>query len=190
MSIIQMILLGIGLAMDAGAVGMTDGLVNPKMNLSKVILIAFFFGLFQMLMPLIGYFAGNLFTDFISKFTPWLALILLGFIGGKMLFEGIRHLKENEVEDVNLTLKGLLLQAVATSIDALTVGLIFVGKGHTTALVASVIIGITTFMITFLCVYIGKKFGDKLGSKAEILGGAILIIIGLKIFIEYLIEIL
>ena len=189
MGIIQMIFLGIGLAMDAGAVAMGNGLAEPKMKIKKIILISLFFGAFQLLMPLIGYFAGSIFTELISQFTPWIALILLGFIGGKMIYEGIKD-SDEEKEETNLSLSGLVIQAIATSIDALTVGLIFVGKGHSTAILASVIIGIVTFMISFGCVLIGKKFGDKLGSKAEIVGGIILIIIGLKTFIEYLIEIL
>lgn len=188
MSTFQMFLLGLGLAMDAGAVAMSNGLANNKMKIKKMILIAFFFGLFQMGMPLIGYFAGSIFTNFISRFTPWLALILLGFIGGKMIYEGIKG-NDEEVES-NLTINGLLVQAVATSIDALTVGLIFVGKGNSTAILASLIIGIVTFIISLVCVVLGKKFGDKLGSKAEIFGGIILIAIGLKTFIEYLIEVL
>ena len=116
MSAFQMFLLGLGLAMDAGAVAMSNGLADNKMKIKKMMLIAFFFGLFQMGMPLIGYFAGSIFTNFISRFTPWLALILLGFIGGKMIYEGIKG-NDEEVES-NLTINGLLVQAVATSIDA------------------------------------------------------------------------
>ncbi len=190
MKLIEMICLGIGLAMDAGAVSMTDGLVESKMRFRKMLLIAFFFGLFQMVMPLIGYFAGSIFTNFIKQFTPWLALILLGFIGGKMLIEGIKHLKEKEEVNKSLTIRNLFIQAIATSIDALTVGLIFVGKGNDTMFLASIIIGVVTFIISILCIIIGKKFGNTLGAKAEIFGGIILIIIGLKTFIEYLVEVL
>ena len=158
MGIIQMIFLGVGLAMDAGAVAMGNGLADSKMKIRKTILIALFFGAFQLLMPLIGYFAGSIFTEFISQFTPWLALVLLGLIGGKMIYEGIKD-SDEEKEETNLSLSGLVIQAIATSIDALTVGLIFVGKGHSTAILASVIIGIVTFMISFGCViHLNYKF--------------------------------
>lgn len=188
---VQAILLGLGLAMDAGAVSMTDGLIEPKMKVHKSLLIALMFGLFQCIMPIIGYFAGSIFTAFISKFTAWFALILLGYIGGKMLFDGIKHLKNPEsVKLKPITFGNLCLQAVATSIDALAIGLIFVGHGTSNAIISSGIIGIVTFIISIACIYIGKHFGTKLSNKAEIIGGVILIGIGIKIFIEYLITIL
>lgn len=187
---VQAILLGLGLAMDAGAVSMTDGLIESKMKIRKALLIAFMFGLFQCGMPLIGYFAGSIFTAFISKFTAWFALILLGYIGGKMLIDGIKHLKNPEsVELKPLTFGNLFIQAIATSIDALAIGLIFVGHGTTNALISSGIIGVVTFIVAITCVYIGKHFGTKLSNKAEIIGGIILLGIGLKIFIEYLISV-
>lgn len=190
MNIGQMILLGVGMAMDASAVSMTNGLVEPKMKRSKMLLIALAFGFFQFAMPIIGYFAGSIFEDFLTKFTSWVALILLSFIGGKMLIEGIKHSNCDECENTVLTLKGLFIQAIATSIDALTIGLIFVGWKTSRAFLASGIIGIVTFMLSYICIIIGKKFGDKLSNKAEIIGGLILIAIGLKTFIEYLINVL
>lgn len=191
MGIIQMLLLGVGMAMDASAVSMTNGLVEPKMKVKKALLIAFFFGFFQFAMPLIGFLAGSVFTEFLKPFTAWLALILLSIIGGKMLIEGIKaHNDEAEEVETVLTLKGLFLQAIATSIDALTLGLIFIGMEFNQVFLACGIIGIVTFILSFVCVYIGKAFGNKLQDKAQIIGGIILIVMGLKIFIEYLIEVL
>lgn len=186
MGIIEMLFLGIGLSMDASAVSMTNGLSEPKMNKGKVFLIAAFFGVFQGVMPLIGYAAGSVFTNFISQFTPWLALVLLSFIGGKMLIEGIKEGEEKETKRL-LGWKELFIQAIATSIDALTVGIIFVGKEPSIALKAALIITITTFSLSYIAVYIGKKFGTLLSNKAQIFGGVILIGIGLKVFIEYII---
>lgn len=188
MSIGEMFLLGVGMAMDASAVSMTNGLVEPKMKKNKMLLIAFAFGFFQFLMPLIGYFAGSIFKDFLTQFTSFVALFLLSFIGGKMLIEGIKHTKSDDIIATNLTYKDLFVQAIATSIDALTIGLMFVGWKTTRAFLASGIIGIVTFCLSFICIIIGKKFGDKLSNKAEIVGGIILILIGIKTFIEYLIE--
>lgn len=190
MNIGQMLLLGVGMAMDASAVSMTNGLVESKMKTKKMLLIAFAFGFFQFAMPIIGFFAGSLFKDFLTQFTSWVALILLSFIGGKMLIEGIKHSNCDECENTELTFKGLLIQAIATSIDALTIGLIFVGWNSSRAFLASGIIGIVTMTLSYICIIIGKKFGDKLSNKAEIIGGLILIAIGLKTFIEYLIEVL
>lgn len=186
-----MFLLGIGMAMDASCVSMTNGLVEPKMKVNKSLLIALFFGFFQCFMPLIGYLAGSVFTEFLKPFTAWLALILLTLIGGKMLLEGIKSVHdEHDTEVKTLTIKGLFVQAIATSIDALTLGLIFIGMSFDKVLLACSIIGIVTFLLSFICVYIGKAFGNKLQDKAQIIGGIILIVMGLKIFIEYLIEIL
>ena len=191
MGIIQMFLLGVGMAMDASAVSMTNGLVEPKMKVNKALLIALFFGFFQFAMPLIGFLAGSVFTEFLKPFTAWMALVLLSIIGGKMLIEGIKSNNEESKEEKNvLTLKGLLVQSIATSIDALTLGLIFIGMSFDKVFLACGIIGIVTFVLSFICVYIGKAFGTKLQNKAQIIGGIILIVMGLKIFIEYLIEVL
>ena len=178
---ITSILLGVGLAMDASAVSMANGLNESKMKINKILLIAFMFGFFQALMPLIGYLLGHAILELIETFIPWIALILLGFIGGKMLYEGIKNDEESEVKA--LTFKVLVFQAIATSIDALSVGFTFADYLIIEALLACGIIAFVTFIICVLSVYIGKKFGDKLGNKAEILGGIILIGIGLEIFI-------
>ena len=185
---LQNILLGVGLAVDASAVSMTNGLTNPKMKVSKVLFIGLLFGLFQMGMPLIGYLVGSAFEEFISHLTPWIALILLGFIGGKMLFDGFK--KDEEEKESVLDLKELLIEGVATSIDALTVGIIYIGQSFTSAIIAFSTFGVVTFFMSVAAVYIGKKFGTIFEKKAQIIGGLILIGIGLKTFIEYLIVVL
>ncbi len=173
--------LGVGLAMDASAVSMANGLKDPKMKINKVLLIAFMFAFFQALMPLIGYLVGHAVLELIEPFIPWIALLLLSFVGGKMLYEGMKNEGDEEVK--SLTLKALIIQAIATSIDALSVGFTFAGYEIIEALVACGLIALVTFSICILSVFIGQKFGDKLGNKAEILGGIILIAIGLEIFI-------
>lgn len=175
--------LGVGLAMDACAVSMADGLNEPKMKFNKVLIISLMFGLFQGLMPFLGYLVGANTLTKIEWAIPWVALILLGFIGGKMLIEGIKGEKEEEKE-VNLTFKALIMQAIATSIDALTVGFTISNYKLDEAIVCVLLIGFITSMICIFGVYIGKKFGTKLGNKAEIFGGIILLLIGLEIFIS------
>lgn len=173
--------LGVGLAMDASAVSMANGLKDPKMKINKVLLIAFMFAFFQALMPLIGYLVGHAVLELIEPFIPWIALLLLSFVGGKMLYEGMKNEGDEEVK--SLIFQALIIQAIATSIDALSVGFTFAGYEIIEALVACGLIALVTFSICILSVFIGQKFGDKLGNKAEILGGIILIAIGLEIFI-------
>lgn len=180
---IRSILLGVGLAMDACAVSMADGLKEPKMKIWKVILIASMFGIFQAAMPLIGYFVGHAFISYIEKFIPWIALILLSFIGGKMLIEGIKN-EEDEKDDNGLGIKILFVQAIATSIDALSVGFTIANYNIIDAIGCTSIICLVTTAICIAAVYIGKKFGTKLGNKAVILGGVVLIAIGIEIFIS------
>ena len=173
--------LGVGLAMDASAVSMANGLKDPKMKINKVLLIAFMFAFFQALMPLIGYLVGHAVLELIEPFIPWIALLLLSFVGGKMLYEGMKNEGDEEVK--SLIFQALIIQAIAISIDALSVGFTFAGYEIIEALVACGLIALVTFSICILSVFIGQKFGDKLGNKAEILGGIILIAIGLEIFI-------
>lgn len=182
--IITSILLGCGLAMDACAVSMANGLKEPKMKLNKIALIAFMFAFFQAAMPLIGYFVGSALLSKIEWIIPWVALVLLSFVGGKMLYEGIKH-KDEEEDDNNksLTFKALIIQAIATSIDALSVGFTISNYTILQAFICCAIVAVVTFAICVAAVFIGKKFGTKLGNKAEILGGIILIGIGLEIFI-------
>lgn len=182
------ILLGVGLAMDACAVSMANGLNDPNMKVRKVVLVALIFAFFQALMPMIGWICVRTVAQQFDKFTvaiPYIALALLGFIGGKMIYEGVTH-KENSSEQQthkNLTAVVLLTQAVATSIDALSVGFTVSSYDVWQALTSVAIIALVTFAICVGGVYVGKKFGTKLGNKAEIFGGIILIGIGLEIFI-------
>ena len=186
--ILNSILLGVGLAMDACAVSMANGLNDPNMKVRKVVLVALIFAFFQALMPMIGWICVRTVAQQFDKFTvaiPYIALALLGFIGGKMIYEGVTH-KENSSEQQshkNLTAVVLLTQAVATSIDALSVGFTVSSYDVWQALTSVAIIALVTFAICVGGVYVGKKFGTKLGNKAEIFGGIILIGIGLEILI-------
>lgn len=194
MGILDILLTGVGLSMDAAAVSMTNGMNEPKMKLPKILLIALFYGAAQGLMPLIGYYAGSLFAEAVAKIAPWIALVLLGFIGGKMIFEAIRAFKKKkngeEAEEAKpLSIGALAAQAIATAIDALAVGVSLVALDKSGALavnifVAASMIAVTTFVISLVSVFIGKKFGELLSDKAELVGGLILVAIGLKIFIE------
>ena len=179
------ILFGVGLAMDAFSVSMANGLNEPEMKLPRMCGIAGTFCIYQIAMPLIGWICVHtimeLFTSF-QKFIPWIALILLAYIGGKMLIEGIRGGDDDEKPAVGFW--GLMLQGIATSIDALSVGFTIADYDWIMALVESVIIGVVTFGICMGGLVIGKKFGTKLKSKASILGGVILIAIGIEIFIS------
>lgn len=219
---VNSILFGIGLAMDAFSVSMANGLNEPEMDRKKELLIAGAFGVFQTLMPLIGWVlvhtAMNTFQQ-IQKFIPWIALILLCWIGGKMIAEGVQSHKEAQPESAvldgtpvgntaaagnpatlaaeakgpdavkpaaKLGLWALFVQAVATSIDALSVGFTIAEYDFSHALVETVIIGVVTFIISYAGIRIGKKFGTRLSGKASILGGVILILIGVEIFVTHL----
>ena len=187
--IFSSILLGVGLAMDAFSVSLANGLNEPKMKLKKVFLISGIFAFFQGLMPFIGWIAISGFLELFNKFKPfipWISFILLCFIGGKMLYDSIKNGSENEEKTKKLTLGALLIQAVATSIDALTAGINF-AKDYSLyqwayVLLALGIIVLLTFTICFCGVKIGQKVGTKFSSKAGILGGSVLIFLGLKIF--------
>ena len=192
------VLLGIGLAMDAFSVSAANGLAEPNMKKSKEYSISGTFAFFQFLMPMLGWvlghFAAEQFTAF-QKAVPYIALVLLLFIGGKMLYEGIKNRGGNDKNGesseeaataavTNLTPVRLLVQGIATSIDALSVGFTIAEYKVTEALVCSAIVAAVTFGICVAGTFIGKKFGTKLAGKATILGGVILIIIGLEIFIK------
>ena len=180
------IMLGIGLAMDAFSVSLANGLNEPTMRKQRMLGIAGIFALFQFAMPLAGWFCVSTITHIFcafEKFIPWIALALLGFIGGKMLYEGIKG-GDEEAEKTAVTLAALLVQGVATSIDALSVGFTISDYNVLEALIACLVIGVLTFGICAAGVVIGKKFGTKLEQKASVFGGAILILIGLKIFLE------
>ncbi len=187
------ILIGIGLAMDAFSVSLANGLNEPKMPTRKVLLVAGVFALFQAVMPLAGWFFVSTMVDMfavLEKFIPWIALALLAFIGGKMLSEGIKEqrcLSNPEATECPvpraLGIGALLVQGVATSIDALSVGFTISEYVFIQALVSVLLIGAVTFGICFAGILLGKKFGTALAGKSSIFGGAILILIGLEIFI-------
>ena len=182
------ILLGIGLAMDAFSVSLANGLNEPCMRKSKICSIAGIFGFFQALMPFIGWVLIKTVISYFEKLSvliPWIALALLGYIGGKMLIEGIKNKDCDEPCGCGrLTLGTLLVQGVATSIDALSAGLDFASYNLAGALVAAIVIAVVTFFICIGGIFLGKKFGTRLAGKASILGGSILIFIGLEIFIK------
>lgn len=179
------IMLGAGLAMDAFSVSLANGLNEPKMKKGRLCSIAGVFALFQFAMPIIGWVCVHTvmqyFTAF-GKLIPWIAFGLLLFIGGKMLVEGIRGGEEDEKPAVGIA--GLLVQGVATSIDALSVGFTIADYDGLSAFICCLVIAVVTFFICVGGLVLGKKFGTKFAGKASILGGVILIAIGLKIFIE------
>ena len=179
------ILLGIGLAMDAFSVSLANGLNEPCMKKGKMSGVAGIFSLFQFAMPMIGWICVSTIAkqfEAFEKCIPWIALILLGYIGGKMLYEGIKNKEQSEAKGA-VGFGALLVQGVATSIDALSVGFTISDYNWLEALLACLLIGIVTFFICFAGIAIGKKAGTKLAGKAGIFGGAILIFIGLEIFI-------
>lgn len=180
-------LLGVGLAMDAFSVSLANGLNEPAMSRRKLCGIAGMFAFFQALMPMVGWGCVHTILQFFKTFEkliPWIALVLLGYIGGKMLLEGIRGGDEDDASPSGVGFAVLLVQGVATSIDALSVGFTIAHYDCLTALLAAVIIAAVTFVICAAGVVIGKKAGTALAGKAGILGGAILIFIGLEIFIS------
>lgn len=177
--------LGVGLAMDAFSVSLANGLNEPKMGKGKMSGIAGVFAGFQALMPMLGWICVHTILQYFKvfeKLIPWIALLLLGYIGGKMLLEGLKN-EEEEGTAEKLGISALLLQGVATSIDALSVGFTIAEYGFLMALVCALIIAAVTFVICMAGLYFGKKFGTKLAGKASILGGVILIGIGLEIFL-------
>lgn len=182
------ILLGIGLAMDAFSVSLANGLNEPHMRKSKLLSIAGVFGFFQALMPMIGWICVHTIVEHFQSFEtliPWIALILLGFIGGNMLKEGITGGDEEESgAKSGVGFIGLMVQGVATSIDALSVGFTIANYNLTHAVLAALIIAVVTFIICVFGLVIGKKAGTRIGGKAEILGGIILIFIGIEIFVK------
>ena len=178
-------LLGVGLAMDAFSVSMANGLHDPGMSRKRMCIIAGTFGVFQAVMPMTGWVCVHTIVEIFSSFEtfiPWIALALLGYIGGKMLIDGIRG--EETEEAAALSAGALFMQGVATSIDALSVGFTIAEYGWLMALAASGIIAVVTFFLCMAGLRIGKKFGTKLSGKASVLGGVILIGIGLEIFIS------
>ena len=190
--IFNSLLLGAGLAMDAFSVSIANGIIEPDMKKGRMIKIAGVYAVFQMMMPLIGWVlvmtVANIFKSF-SVLIPWIALILLLFIGGKMIIEGIKDRKKGKEEEMKtepakLTLGALMLQGVATSIDALSVGFTISDYSLLQAFASSLIIGVVTLVICLIGLIFGKKIGNKFSSIATIIGGAILIFIGIEVFIK------
>lgn len=178
-------LLGVGLAMDAFSVSLANGLNEPRMPIRRMSLIAGVFAFFQFAMPMIGWVCVHTIVQYFTAFEkliPWIALILLGFIGGKMLIGGLSG-NEEEVKS-GASVKLLLIQGVATSIDALSVGFTIADYGFLMAFVCALLIAVVTFAICMAGLALGKKFGTKLAGKASILGGIILIGIGIEIFLS------
>lgn len=185
MFVFNNVLLGIGLAMDAFSVSLANGLNEPKMHVKKMCAVAGVFGFFQAFMPMTGWVCIKTVISFFSAFEkliPWIALILLLFIGGKMIIEGIRSDGDSEKPAVGAI--ALFIQGIATSIDALSVGFTIAEYDLWHALAASLIIAAVTFVICMGGLVLGKKFGTKLSNKAEVLGGIILVIIGIEIFVN------
>ena len=182
------ILLGVGLAMDAFSVSLANGLNEPEMKAGRMNLIAGTYSFFQFAMPLIGWICVHTIVEYfksIEKFVPWIALALLGYIGGEMLIKGIRKEESEEVkEEAKLGFGKLIVQGIATSIDALSVGFTIEQYDFPMALVAALIIALVTHFICLGGLVIGKKAGLKLADKASILGGLILIGIGIEIFVK------
>lgn len=196
-SVFDIFFMGAALAMDAVAVSMTNGMLDRKMNVRKEWLTAFFFGIFQAGMPLIGYYSSAVFSDFVSRIAPWVSLILLTFIGGKAIFDNFCEKREHcaalgrnkIVVTKSLSFGGLCVQAVATSIDALAVGVSLLAQDTMGALPVSVfgcvgVIGLVTFCLSFVGVRIGKSLGDRLSENAELVGGFVLVFIGVRLFLE------
>lgn len=186
MTLLEIFLIGIGLSMDAFAVAICKGLAMPnRVDKKGALLIALYFGVFQAVMPTLGWLLGSQFARYVTRLAPWIAFILLAWIGGNMIRESLSKEEREEEETGSVSHKELLVLAVATSIDALAVGVTFSMLELAVSIVMAVIlIGCTTFVISLAGVYVGNVFGAKYKSKAEFVGGAILILIGVKILLE------
>lgn len=190
MGIIELIFLSIGLAMDAFAVSICKGLEMPVTNYKRAGIIALFFGAFQAGMPVIGYLLGSRFQKYIESADHWIAFALLALIGGQMVYEAFRKEESStgiEGNDSDIfSIKQLIILSIATSIDALAVGITFALLEGTNIFLSAGMIGVITFIISFAGVVIGNKFGNKYEKKAQFAGGIILIAIGLKILLEHI----
>lgn len=189
MGIVELLLTAIALSMDAFAVSVCKGLGMRRMRYDQALVIGLYFGVFQALMPLLGWLLGTSFSKYIQAFDHWIAFVLLAFIGGKMLWDAF-HEKDAEAAekaDAKLDHKELFMLAIATSIDALAVGIAFACLD--VAIWSSIsIIGCVTLVLSFLGVWIGNRFGNRFEKKAEIAGGIVLILIGIKILADHLIH--
>lgn len=180
------ILLGIGLAMDAFSVSLANGMNEPCMKKKKMVLIAVVFGVFQGLMPLIGWICVHTITSLFESFEkliPWIALGLLAFLGVKMIIDGVKECDDDDNNDIKKGFFLIIVQGIATSIDALSVGFTNAKYNIYNAVLSSVIIAIITFIICYFGIVLGKKCGTKFSKNAAIFGGVILILIGVEIFL-------
>lgn len=191
MDIITLLLLSVGLAMDAFAVSICKGLAMPKLKVSHMIIVGAWFGGFQALMPMIGYLLGSRFVQFITSVAPWIAFVLLFIIGGNMIRESFSKEESNATDALGF--KTMFVMAIATSIDALAVGITFAcvpvqiaaANALINTIIAVLIIGIITFIISAIGVKVGNVFGTRYKNKAEFAGGVILILLGIKIILEH-----
>lgn len=185
MGLVELLILAVGLSMDAFAVSVCKGLAMKKATWKAEICCGAWFGGFQALMPLIGYFLGSLFIDAISAIDHWVAFVLLAIIGINMLREALGS-DEEETADADLSVKTMFVMAIATSIDALAVGISLAMAGVDNIFLAVLLIGATTFVLSAIGVKVGNVFGSRYEKKAEIVGGVILILLGVKILLEHL----
>lgn len=187
MGFVELLLIGVGLSMDAFAVSVCKGLGMKRLNMKQALVIALFFGGFQALMPALGWLAGSQLADFITPIDHWIAFLLLAFVGGKMLWDAFHEGDEDDVEaaDAPLDLKELLMLAIATSIDALAVGITFAFL-QVDIVSSALIIGVTTFALSVVGVAVGHFFGARFEKPATIVGGVVLVLIGVKILLEHL----
>lgn len=187
MTLLEIFLIGIGLSMDAFAVAICKGLAMPdKVDRKGALLIALYFGVFQAVQPALGWLLGSQFARYVTQMAPWIAFVLLAWIGGSMIRESLSKEEKEEAEMGAVSHKELLVLAVATSIDALAVGVTFSMLELAVSIGAAVaLIGCTTFVISLGGVYVGNVFGARYKGKAEFVGGAILILIGVKILLEH-----
>lgn len=183
MGVVELLLLSIGLAMDAFAVSICKGISMKKMNWKKAIIIGLYFGGFQAIMPTLGFFLGAAFQSLITSIDHWIAFALLAIIGGGMIKESFDDDSENKNDDISF--KTMIVLAIATSIDALAIGITFSFLNVNLVLAVS-LIGIITFILSVVGTKIGNRFGDKYESKAELVGGIILVLLGVKILLGHL----
>lgn len=187
MGFVELFLIGVGLSMDAFVVSICKGLGMSRLNMRQAVVISLFFGGFQALMPLIGWALGSQLADLITPIDHWIAFALLAFVGGKMLWDAFHEDdgEDGEAKDAKLDLKELLMLAIATSIDALAVGITFAFL-QVAIVLSVIIIGVTTFVLSFVGVAVGHFFGARFEKPATIAGGVVLILIGAKILLEHL----
>ncbi len=186
MSLYELFILAVGLSMDAFSVAVCKGLSTQKLQKKHFLIVGTWFGGFQALMPAAGYFLGSTFKKYIDKYDHWVAFVLLALIGANMLREAFSKKEEEETKDASFSFKSMFVLAVATSIDALAVGVSFALLPDVNITAAVLFIGVITFLLSAIGLKVGNVFGEKYKSKAEIVGGVILILIGLKILLEHL----